>query len=211
MSRWPAGTGTRATPTRRPLGHPQAAPSRRCNPCSSSLSRPRQSCQRVPGRSNSEPAARTLLAGGRPRTPPRTTVLQLQRRWTERESERFSSSCRWLLVSERFTYLRNRVEEARSLSGLKRPITDIDRDIRGESPRARRHHDHPLGEEHCFGDGVGDENDRLARLVPDVEHLGLHVLPGHLVKSAERFIHEQERRTERKRSGNRDTLLHPAR
>ena len=39
----------------------------------------------------------------------------------------------------------------------------------------------------------------------------VHPLAGHLVERPERLVHQQDRRLERERPGDRDALLHPAR
>ena len=86
-----------------------------------------------------------------------------------------------------------------------------DVDDLGDAPRARRHDDHALGEEHRLGDRVRDEHDRRARLRADADQLGLHALARHLVQRAEGLVHQQQRRPAREGAGDRDALLHPAR
>ena len=58
---------------------------------------------------------------------------------------------------------------------------------------------------------MGHEHDRRSGVAADAEQLGLHVLAGHLVERAERFVHQQQLRAERQRSGDGDTLLHATR
>jgi hypothetical protein len=57
---------------------------------------------------------------------------------------------------------------------------------------------------------VGHEDDRDAGPLPDAQHLGVHPLAGHLVQRAKRLVHQQQRRGEGERAGNRHALLHPA-
>ena len=47
--------------------------------------------------------------------------------------------------------------------------------------------------------------------VPDPQQLEVHPLAGHLVERAERLVHQQDRRVEGERAGDRDALLHAAR
>ena len=63
---------------------------------------------------------------------------------------------------------------------------------RADPPRPRRHHDHPLRQEHGLGDRVRDEHDRRPALRADPHQLGLHPLARHLVERAERLVHEQQ-------------------
>ena len=46
--------------------------------------------------------------------------------------------------------------------------------------------------------------------VPDAQQLEVQPLTRHLVQGAERLVHQQQRRVERERAGDRDPLLHPA-
>ena len=64
-------------------------------------------------------------------------------------------------------------------------------------------------EKHRLGDRVRDEDDRRAALLPDAQELHVHPLARHLVESAERLIHEEERRVEGKGPRDRHALLHP--
>ena len=68
-------------------------------------------------------------------------------------------------------------------------------------PGPRRHHHHPVGEEHRLGDRVGDEHDGGAGLGADPHQLGLHPLAGHLVERAERLVHQQQPRAARRARG----------
>ena len=58
---------------------------------------------------------------------------------------------------------------------------------------------------------MGHEHDRRPGPLPDPQDLGVHPLAGHLVERAERLVHQQDRRLEGERPGDRDPLLHAAR
>ena len=66
-------------------------------------------------------------------------------------------------------------------------------------------------EEHRLGDAVGDEQDRLARLLPDAQQLEVHLLPRQRVEGAERLVHQHQLRVVDQRAGDRRALLHAAR
>ena len=93
----------------------------------------------------------------------------------------------------------------------------MNRDVRHNLARPRRHHQHPVGHRHRLVDAVRDEHGRARPLGlgrrhrPEMEQLVAHLLAGDLVQRRERLVHQQQRRIERQRAGNRDPLLHPAR
>ena len=89
--------------------------------------------------------------------------------------------------------------------------TQTDIDHVGDPPRARRHHDDPVGQVHRLGDRVRDEHDRRVGRRTDLQQFGLHVLTSHLVERTERFVHQQQRRVCRERPSDRDPLLHTPR
>ena len=64
----------------------------------------------------------------------------------------------------------------------------------GDASGPRRHHHHPVGEEDRLRDGVGDEEDRLAPLLPDAQQLEAHLLARHRVERPERLVHQQQAR-----------------
>src|SRR6185503_1611208 len=65
-----------------------------------------------------------------------------------------------------------------------RPLEgNVDHTFHAPGPRA--HDDDPIGEKHGFVDLVGDEEDGLASLAPDLEQLGLHVFAGLCIKRGE--------------------------
>ena len=87
----------------------------------------------------------------------------------------------------------------------------VDVDDRADPARPRRHDDDPRRQEDRLGDGVGDEHDRRPGPLPDLEQLEVHPLAGHLVEGPERLVHEQDRRVDGERAGDRHALLHAAR
>jgi hypothetical protein len=68
----------------------------------------------------------------------------------------------------------------------------------------------PIGKEHCFIDTVGDKNNCLSGLVPDIKKFLLEHISCLGIKCAERFIHEEEHGFKRERPGNCYPLTHPA-
>ena len=70
----------------------------------------------------------------------------------------------------------------------------VDPQVVHDPARARRHHEHPVGEEHRLGDRVGDEQHGLLPLHPDALQLDVHVLARHGVERAERLVHQQHGR-----------------
>ena len=55
-----------------------------------------------------------------------------------------------------------------------------------------------------------DEDDGAAALLPDPQQLEVQALARHLVESAERLVHQEQRRRKRERTGDRNPLLHSA-
>ena len=86
--------------------------------------------------------------------------------------------------------------------------TRISATIRG---RARRHHDHAVGEEHRLGDRVGDEHDRRPRALPEPQQLHVEPLAGQRVEGAERLVEKQDPRLQRQGAGDRHALAGAAR
>src|ERR1043165_5965663 len=64
--------------------------------------------------------------------------------------------------------------------------TDID-DFRN-APWAGRHYDHPVREQHRFGDRVGDKQDGLRPLLPDAHQLDGQLLARQGIKRAARLL-----------------------
>ena len=86
----------------------------------------------------------------------------------------------------------------------------VDRRSSSDAARARRHHQHAVGEEHRLGDRMGDEDHGLAPLEPDALQLEVHLLARHRVERAERLVHQQHRRVVDERAHDRHALLHAA-
>src|SRR6266545_5748608 len=87
----------------------------------------------------------------------------------------------------------------------------LDLDDPRDPTRARRHHHHPVGQDHGFGNAVGHEEDRLAPLLPDAEQLDAHLLPRERVEGAERLVHQEHRGVVDERAADRHPLLHAPR
>src|ERR1700736_3587334 len=72
-------------------------------------------------------------------------------------------------------------------------------------------HDHdPIGKIDRLLDLVGDEQDRLARLLPYAQQLDLHNVAGLGVEGGERLVHQQHLGIGGKRPREPDALFHPA-
>ena len=57
---------------------------------------------------------------------------------------------------------------------------------------------------------MGYENDRLIGLSPDAQQVIVELFPCEFVQRRKRFVHQQDLRLDRKRSGDSHTLLHTA-
>src|SRR2546428_641711 len=75
----------------------------------------------------------------------------------------------------------------------------------------RRQHDDAVGQVHRLRDVVGDVDDGLARLAPDVDQEALHLVARERIQGGERLVHPQHRRGGRERPCDRRALLHSAR
>ncbi len=78
------------------------------------------------------------------------------------------------------------------------------------STRPRAEHDDTIGQEDCFSDVMGDEENGLAAFRPDAKQLQDHVLPGERIERAEGLVHEQQPRVEQQRARKRCALRHAA-
>ena len=87
----------------------------------------------------------------------------------------------------------------------------VDGPLGGDAPGAGGHDHHPVAEDRRLGHRVGDEQDRRAGLLPQLEQQVAHVGAGDLVERGERLVHQQDRRAEGERAHERDALLHAAR
>ena len=77
-------------------------------------------------------------------------------------------------------------------------------------PGPRAHHGDAIGQIDRLVDLMRDEQHGLARLAPDLQQLGLHVLARLRVERGERLVHQQHHRIRRQRPGQVDALLHAA-
>ncbi len=59
-----------------------------------------------------------------------------------------------------------------------------------------------------FLDGVGDEKQREADFIPQLEQLFLHLAAGQCIQRGERFVHQQDFRLHGQGSGNRHAGFH---
>ncbi len=108
--------------------------------------------------------------------------------------------------------MQHRLAEARRAFGLLRIARSwhVDPEVFDDAPRAIRHHQHAIGEEYGFGDAVRDEQHGLTLLLPDAQQLDVEMIAGERIERAERFVHQQHRRSEHQRLPDRGALLHAA-
>src|SRR5712692_6776652 len=85
-----------------------------------------------------------------------------------------------------------------------------DADLGPERARMWRQHDDPVGEVDGLGDVVGDVDDGLARLAPDVDQHALHLVAGERVQRGEGLVHEEDGRVVGQGAGDGHALLHPS-
>ena len=89
-------------------------------------------------------------------------------------------------------------------------LDEIEVVARDDATRPRRHDDEMRAEKQGLFDGVGDEEDLLARTVPDVDEQLLHLLARQAVERAERLVHEEDGGVGGERAGDADALAHAA-
>ena len=80
-----------------------------------------------------------------------------------------------------------------------------------DAARAWGHHEQLVAEEQGLFDAVGDQDDGLSRLLPELEDQALHLLPGQGVERAQRFVHQDDLGLVGQASGQRHPLLHATR
>ena len=80
----------------------------------------------------------------------------------------------------------------------------------GDAAGPRRQDDEMAGEQHRLLDAVGDHQDGLAGLAPELEQLLLHLLAGQRIERAERLVHQQHAGVAGQRAGQPDPLAHAA-
>src|SRR6059058_4519701 len=100
--------------------------------------------------------------------------------------------------------------ESRRAAVLEGDAVDVAH-LRFHPARVRREQQDAAADADGFGDGVGDEEHREARLVPETEQLVLHLPPRQRVERGERLVHEKDVRFHRHAAGDGDALLHAAR
>src|SRR5438093_10372704 len=82
----------------------------------------------------------------------------------------------------------------------------VDRDVRNDPTRPRRHDDDAIRKEDGLVDLVRDEEHRLARRGPDAQELGLHEIPSLSVELCERDVQEADTRSGMEHTGDIYTL-----
>ena len=85
-----------------------------------------------------------------------------------------------------------------------------ERVLRAREDVARAEHGHALAQVDGLVDSVGDEDDGLARGLPDPQQFVLQLLPGLGVQGRKRFVHQQDVRLIGEASGDGHALLHTA-
>ena len=86
----------------------------------------------------------------------------------------------------------------------------IDVDRFGDVPRVGLHHVDPVGEDHCLGDRVGDEESRRLALHADALKLHVHEVAGQLVERRKGFVEKEHGRVGDQHPASRRALRHPA-
>ncbi len=86
----------------------------------------------------------------------------------------------------------------------------LDVDDAADRSGTRAHDRDPRPEEDCLCNGMGDQNDSLARAQPDILELDIHRLAGERIQGPERLVHQQQLRLVYKCAADRDALLHAA-
>ena len=89
-------------------------------------------------------------------------------------------------------------------------LRQVDIDDLPKAPGMGGQHQNLLTEEHRFGNRMGDEQDRRAGFLPDVEDLEIEHVAGHLVERPERLVHQQQFGFADQRPGDRHPLAHAA-
>ena len=79
-----------------------------------------------------------------------------------------------------------------------------------EAPRARRHHVDDIGQDHRFGNRMGDEECGRVALEADALKLHVHEVAADLVECAEGFVEQQHIRLGNQHPAHGGTLRHAA-
>ena len=86
----------------------------------------------------------------------------------------------------------------------------VDRDVGHDPRRARRQHDHPVGDQDRLGDAVGHDHDGRRGPLPEPQQLQVESLAGQGVERAERFVEQQDLGLQGEGSRQRHALPRPA-
>ena len=115
------------------------------------------------------------------------------------------------LVVDRFEHpFLEAVERFRGRQPARPRPREVDRHLQLDRSRARRHHQHPVGEEQRLLDIVGDEQHGAVVLLPHFEQPFLHVGAGEGVQRAERLVEQQHLARAQQGAHQRGALAHAA-
>src|SRR4029077_10048265 len=88
---------------------------------------------------------------------------------------------------------------------------EIDLELFANSPRIRRKQKDPIAQTGSFADVVCDEQDRFLTRLPDLLEVAVKLFASQRIQRSERFIHQQHAWIGRKRTSERNALLHASR
>src|SRR5262245_40999715 len=83
--------------------------------------------------------------------------------------------------------------------------------VKVDAARARRHYDHPVGEEHRLLDAMSDEQHGVLDRTPHDLQVRNHLLARERIERAERLIHQEQARLLHQRAADGGALAHAAR
>src|SRR5438067_8677203 len=90
-------------------------------------------------------------------------------------------------------------------------VPPVARHLRLYLPGMRREQENPVSHPYRFRDGMGDEEDGEAGILPEAQELLLHLAPRERVEGREGFVHEEDLGLDRHGACDRDPLLHASR
>src|SRR6266511_142550 len=119
--------------------------------------------------------------------------------------------CRWLFHSEQvIDASRIFAELLIELDVERARMWQLDAKIVGHARRPGGEYDDPRAEKDSLLDAVRDENDSLARLLPDAQELEIHLFARQCVEGAERLIHQNDLGIVHECARDGGALLHAA-
>ena len=86
----------------------------------------------------------------------------------------------------------------------------VDPELGADAARPRRHHDHALRQIDRFEHRMGDEDDGLLQVAPQLQQVVVEPKARDLVERRERLVHQQNVRIGDERARQRDPHLHAA-